>query len=190
MLCKDKITSIFCIIDDILKEINHSEDIRRKVSDSEIITTAFIAATSFYGNHRSAIKVLLEGKEKTFSFEKLDANVEKIEASEYTKNAFRQVVSLHKSTLFRGDYSLRQKLKEEVPSNLPINEKKMLYALYTICDIIRDSNVAGSSFFKARCTIDGLDMLEAFAYGCIGGCPQIGVVCAFANLAFQAIRKC
>ena len=56
MLCKDKITSIFCIIDDILKEINHSKDIRRKVSDNEIITTAFIAATSFYGNHRSAIK--------------------------------------------------------------------------------------------------------------------------------------
>ena len=56
MLCKDKITSIFCIIDDILKEINHSEDIRRKVSDSEIITTAFIAAANFYGNHRSAIK--------------------------------------------------------------------------------------------------------------------------------------
>ena len=27
MLCKDKITSIFCIIDDILKEINHSEDV-------------------------------------------------------------------------------------------------------------------------------------------------------------------
>ena len=27
MLCKGKITSIFCIIDDILKEINHSEDI-------------------------------------------------------------------------------------------------------------------------------------------------------------------
>ena len=56
MLCKDKITSIFCIIDDILKEINHSEDIRRKVSNSEIVTTAFIAATNFYGNHRSAIK--------------------------------------------------------------------------------------------------------------------------------------
>ena len=56
MLCKDKITSIFCIIDDILKEINHSEDIHRKVSDSEIITTAFIAATNFYGNYRSAIK--------------------------------------------------------------------------------------------------------------------------------------
>ena len=56
MLCKDKITSIFCIIDDILKEINHSEDIHRKVSDSKIITTAFIAATNFYGNYLSAIK--------------------------------------------------------------------------------------------------------------------------------------
>ena len=56
MLCKDKITSIFCIIDDILKEINHSEDIRRKVYDSEIITMTFIAATNFYGNYRSAIK--------------------------------------------------------------------------------------------------------------------------------------
>ncbi|UZD41045.1 hypothetical protein OL231_00500 [Capnocytophaga ochracea] len=33
MLCKDKITLFFCIIDDILKEINHSEDIRRKVSE-------------------------------------------------------------------------------------------------------------------------------------------------------------
>ena len=69
MLCKDKITSIFCIIDDILKEINHSEDIRRKVSDSEIITTAFIAATNFYGNHRSAIKFVKRG-----FFQKLHPN--------------------------------------------------------------------------------------------------------------------
>lgn len=56
MLCKDKITAIFCIIDDILKEIEHPEDKRRKISDSEIITTALISATSFYRNHSSAIK--------------------------------------------------------------------------------------------------------------------------------------
>ena len=56
MLYKEKITSIFCIIDGVLKEINHSEDIRRKISDREIIATAFIAATSFYGNYPSAIK--------------------------------------------------------------------------------------------------------------------------------------
>ncbi|OXA83104.1 transposase, partial [Flavobacterium columnare] len=56
MLCKDKIISIFCLIDDILKGIEHPEDIRRQVSDSEIILTAIVSSTSFYGNHSSAIK--------------------------------------------------------------------------------------------------------------------------------------
>ena len=44
---KDKITSFFCIIDDILKEIKNLEDTRRKVSDNEIITTTFITANNF-----------------------------------------------------------------------------------------------------------------------------------------------
>ncbi|AEW84967.1 hypothetical protein FCOL_00560 [Flavobacterium columnare ATCC 49512] len=58
MLCKDKIISIFCLIDDILKGIEHPEDIRRKVSDSEIILTALVSSTSFYGNHDSAIRFM------------------------------------------------------------------------------------------------------------------------------------
>ncbi|WP_240665076.1 hypothetical protein [Flavobacterium columnare] len=58
MLCKDKIISIFCLIDDILKGIEHPEDIRRQVSDSEIILTTIVSSTSFYGNHSSAIKFM------------------------------------------------------------------------------------------------------------------------------------
>lgn len=58
MLCKDKIISIFCLIDDILQGINHVEDVRRQVSDSEIILTAIVSSTSFYGNHCSAIKFM------------------------------------------------------------------------------------------------------------------------------------
>jgi hypothetical protein len=58
MLCKDKIISIFCLIDDILQGIDHKEDIRRRVSDSEIILTAIVSSTSFYGNHSSAIKFM------------------------------------------------------------------------------------------------------------------------------------
>lgn len=58
MLCKDKIISIFCLIDDILKGINHVEDVRRQVSDSEIIITAIVSSTSFYGNHSSAIQFM------------------------------------------------------------------------------------------------------------------------------------
>jgi hypothetical protein len=56
MLCKDKIISIFCLIDDILQGIDHKDDVRRKVTDSEIILTAIVSSTSFYGNHSSAIQ--------------------------------------------------------------------------------------------------------------------------------------
>ncbi|APA00779.1 IS982 family transposase [Flavobacterium commune] len=58
MLCKDKIISIFCLIDDILQGIEHKEDKRRQVSDSEIILTAIVSSTSFYGNHSSAIRFM------------------------------------------------------------------------------------------------------------------------------------
>ena len=58
MLSKDKIISIFCLIDDLLKGIEHPEDVRRQVSDSEIILTAIVSSTSFYGNHSSAIKFM------------------------------------------------------------------------------------------------------------------------------------
>lgn len=59
MLYKDKITAIFCIINYILKEIKCAEGFRRKISDSEIITIAFIAATGSYVNHYSAIKFVI-----------------------------------------------------------------------------------------------------------------------------------
>ena len=59
MLYKDKITAIFCIINYIEKEIKYTEGFCRKISDSEIITIAFIAATGFYANHYSAIKFLI-----------------------------------------------------------------------------------------------------------------------------------
>ena len=50
MLTEDKIIRIYCIIDDILKGINHQEDVRRKLSDSEVITTALVSAL-YFGGH-------------------------------------------------------------------------------------------------------------------------------------------
>jgi hypothetical protein len=47
MLSEAKIISIFCIVDDMLKACGHKEDIRIRVSDSEIITTAIISALYF-----------------------------------------------------------------------------------------------------------------------------------------------
>lgn len=50
MLTEDKIIGIYCIIDDILKATGHKEDKRRKVSDSEVITTALVSAL-YFGGH-------------------------------------------------------------------------------------------------------------------------------------------
>jgi Transposase DDE domain len=50
MLNEDKIIAIFCLIDDMLKGIGHKEHPGCKVSDSEIITTSFVAALYFKGH--------------------------------------------------------------------------------------------------------------------------------------------
>jgi Transposase DDE domain len=50
MLTEDKIIGIFCLVDDLLKGIGHHEDCRRKVSDSEVITTAIVSAL-YFGGH-------------------------------------------------------------------------------------------------------------------------------------------
>lgn len=55
MLNPDKITAIFCIIDDLFIGIKHKEDIRRSVSDSEIAVTAVVSALYFGGNKNHAI---------------------------------------------------------------------------------------------------------------------------------------
>jgi hypothetical protein len=55
MLNPDKITAIFCLIDDLFIGIKHTEDIRRSVSDSEIALTAVVSALYFGGNQNHAI---------------------------------------------------------------------------------------------------------------------------------------
>lgn len=50
MLSENKIIGVFCLVDDLLKGIGHSEDSRRKVSDSEVITTAIVSAL-YFGGH-------------------------------------------------------------------------------------------------------------------------------------------
>ncbi|MGV3656884.1 MAG: transposase [Chitinophagaceae bacterium] len=54
MLTQDKVISLYCIIDDILKAMRHRQDIRIKVTDSEVLTTAFVAGLYFGGHHDNA----------------------------------------------------------------------------------------------------------------------------------------
>ena len=50
MLSDSKIIALYCIVDDILKGIGHYEDCRCWISDSEVITTALVAAL-YFGGH-------------------------------------------------------------------------------------------------------------------------------------------
>ena len=54
----DKIIAIFCLCDDLLKAMQHQEDCQCQMNDAEIMTTAFIAALFFRGNHESARALL------------------------------------------------------------------------------------------------------------------------------------
>jgi len=51
MLSDSKIIALYCIVDDILKSLHHKEDIRVRVSDAEVITTAFVSAL-YFGGHQ------------------------------------------------------------------------------------------------------------------------------------------
>lgn len=50
MLSEGKIIALYCIVDDMLKGTHHYQDCRMKVSDSEVITTAFISVL-YFGGH-------------------------------------------------------------------------------------------------------------------------------------------
>ncbi len=54
-MLQDKVIGIYCLVDDILKGIGHSEHKERKVSDGEIIATAVVSALYFKGNQSNAI---------------------------------------------------------------------------------------------------------------------------------------
>jgi Transposase DDE domain len=56
----DEIISIYAIVDDLLKAIEHQEDGRVQMSDAEVITAALVAARFFAGNQFLACQYLLE----------------------------------------------------------------------------------------------------------------------------------
>lgn len=50
----DKILILYCIVDDLLKALEHREDPRRQMEDAEVITTGLVAALWFGGNIEKA----------------------------------------------------------------------------------------------------------------------------------------
>jgi hypothetical protein len=58
----EKSVAIYTIIDDLLKEIGHSEPKSRKISDAEVITTCIISALYFCGNQENGLCFMRSAK--------------------------------------------------------------------------------------------------------------------------------
>ena len=54
MLSDAKIVALYCFTDDLLKVMGHREDCRIRVSDAEVLTTAFVSHLYFSGHHDNA----------------------------------------------------------------------------------------------------------------------------------------
>jgi hypothetical protein len=54
----DRTLAIYCFIDDLLKAMQHREDVRCEFSDSEVVTTAIVAMLFFGGNFERARRFL------------------------------------------------------------------------------------------------------------------------------------
>jgi Transposase DDE domain len=46
----DHTTALYCIVDDLLKAVGHKDDCRCELTDSEVVTSALVAAFNFGGN--------------------------------------------------------------------------------------------------------------------------------------------
>ncbi len=56
----DRIITVYCLCDDLLKAFHHCENAQCQMSDAEVITTALVAALYFRGNFESARSFLHE----------------------------------------------------------------------------------------------------------------------------------
>lgn len=57
-MLQDKVIAIYCLLDDLLQEMNHEEHISRSFSDSQVLTTAIVSALYFRGNQTMALRYM------------------------------------------------------------------------------------------------------------------------------------
>lgn len=51
---EDKLVAVYCLTDDLLKALGHTDNAQAEMSDSEVVTTALLAALCFSGNYAEA----------------------------------------------------------------------------------------------------------------------------------------
>lgn len=54
-MLQDKVIAIYCLMDDLLKEMDHKEHNNRRFPDSQVLSTALVSALYFRGNQSLAL---------------------------------------------------------------------------------------------------------------------------------------
>ena len=54
-MLQDKVLAIYCLMDDLLKEMDHKEHNNRRFPDSQVLSTALVSALYFRGNQSLAL---------------------------------------------------------------------------------------------------------------------------------------
>lgn len=125
MLCENKIIALYCIVDDLLKRIGHKEDVRRKVSDSEVITTALVSALYFGGHQDNARQFMKMTKLIPFMLDKSRFNRRLHEVSELLFSLFYQIGHLLKTAAGASEYII-DSFPVAVCDNIRISRSRIL----------------------------------------------------------------
>ncbi len=125
MLCEDKIIALYCIVDDILKAVEHKEDKRRKVSDSEVITTALVSALYFGGHQDNARQFMKIAKLVPRMLDKSRFNRRLHEVSELLFSLFYQIGHCLKTAAGASEYII-DSFPVAVCDNIRISRSRLL----------------------------------------------------------------
>ncbi len=125
MLCEDKIIALYCIVDDILKAVEHKEDKRRKVSDSEVITTALVSALYFGGHQDNARQFMKIAKLVPRMLDKSRFNRRLHEVAELLLSLFYQIGHCLKTAAGASEYII-DSFPVAVCDNIRISRSRLL----------------------------------------------------------------
>ncbi len=125
MLCEDKIIALYCIVDDILKAVEHKEDKRRKVSDSEVITTALVSALYFGGHQDNARQFMKIAKLVPRMLDKSRFNRRLHEVAELLFSLFYQIGHCLKTAAGASEYII-DSFPVAVCDNIRISRSRLL----------------------------------------------------------------
>ncbi len=112
-------------VDDLLKGIGHPEDVRRKVSDSEVITTALVSALYFGGHQDNAKQFMKMTKLVPNMLDKSRFNQSLHDVTELLFSLFYQIGHLLKTAAGASDYIIAS-FPVAVCDNIRISRSKLL----------------------------------------------------------------